>query len=172
MSFSQATGLHDQWQGTVGRTFDVGTPDNGKEKPMQRHYLEGKGDFDFDDQQYSFHVSYLDLPEPNQSMPVPASRVITEVAPDLNSPHDIVVPVLMGWGETSAQMEGSMLKCLLRSLKKNGYANPQVIGVNCVGKGTPAYLYADNQSEIGLDDARALAKYLHKTVTLEATCAL
>lgn len=132
---------------------------------MQRHYLEGEGDFDFEQQQYSFKVSYLELPEPDQSLPVPSQRVITEVAPDLNSPHDIVVPVLMGWGETSAQMEGSMLKCLLRSLKKKGYTNPKVIGVNCVGKGTPAYSYADNQNEIGVDDelndARALAKHLY-----------
>ncbi len=75
-------------------------------------------------------------------------RAITEVAPDLEAPHDIVIPVLPGWGETSAQFEGDFLEIMLDVLKEAGYENPKVMGINPAGRGTPEYLGERNKNRI------------------------
>ncbi len=122
-----------------------------------RHYEEKSGGIEVGVNKYQFQVSFLDLrfrDIENNSFPT-QRRVITEVASDLNRRHDIVIPVLPGWGETSAQFEGDFLEILLEVLKEAGYENPKIIGVNASGRGTPEYLMAHNRemiSGVGLMD--------------------
>jgi pimeloyl-ACP methyl ester carboxylesterase len=112
-----------------------------------KHYEKKSGGIEVGGKPYEFKVSFIELGHQR--------RAITEVAPDLDKRHDIVIPVLPGWGETSAQFEGDFLEILLEVLKEAGYENPKIIGVNVSGRGTPEYVQDENRariSSIGLMD--------------------
>lgn len=122
-----------------------------------RYYEEKHGEIEVGGQKYQFRVSFVDL-RIRDSIDASFStnkRVITEVAPNLGARNDIIVPVLPGWGETSAQFEGDFLDLLLEVLHEAGCKNPKVIGINCSGRGTPEYLMEESRgriSGIGLMD--------------------
>lgn len=123
-----------------------------------RHYEERQGEIEVNGQKYEFRVSFVNVKcrgLKDSAFPYGMRRVLTEVAPNLEAPHDIVIPVLPGWGETSAQFEGDFLNLLLEVLKDAGYENPKIIGVNTSGRGTPEYLNEKNRnriSGIGFED--------------------
>lgn len=116
-----------------------------------KHYEEKSGVIEFGGKQYQFKVSlpflrYRDSRD--DSFTEGMGRAITEVAPDLEAPHDIVIPVLPGWGETSAQFEGDFLEIIFDVLKEAGYENPKVMGINPAGRGTQEYLGERNKNRI------------------------
>lgn len=135
-----------------------------------KHYEEKSGVIEVGGQKYQFKVSFIKLRyrgEEDAPFTYGMRRAITEVAPDLEAPHDIVIPVLPGWGETTAQFEGDFLDLLLESLKEAGYVNPKIIGVNACGRGTPEYLEEPNRNRISsislmqeIDDAENIAEAL------------
>lgn len=92
-------------------------------------------------------------------------RLVVEIAPNLDEDADIVIPILPGWGETSMQFEGDFSQILFKVLKKQGYKNPKIVGVNTSGRGTGVY---DRNSakafNVGLqgeiDDAARIAEIL------------
>jgi alpha-beta hydrolase superfamily lysophospholipase len=116
-----------------------------------RHYEEKSGEIEMAGHKYQFRVSFIKLKyrdSRDRSFSHELPRALTEVAPNFDEPHDIVVPVLPGWGETSAQFEGDFLEILLDVLKEAGYENPKIIGINPAGRGTPEYLDEKNGNRI------------------------
>lgn len=135
-----------------------------------RFYKESDGDrskrFLLDGKQYEAKIVSIDQDIDTDVFPT-KRRVVVQIAHNLNDVHDIVVPVLPGWGETSAQFEGDFLMGLLRALRQYGYQNPKIVGINCSGRGTKEYMQSPNNEKISkiglqdeLDDAYTLALYL------------
>lgn len=135
-----------------------------------KHYEEKSGVIEVGGRQYQFKVTLPQLRyRDGRDDPFTdgMGRAITEVAPDFEVAHDIVVPVLPGWGETSAQFEGDFLEIMLDVLRTAGYSNPKIIGVNPAGRGTPEYLGERNRDRIsgvgmmdGIYDAQNIADAL------------
>jgi|GEM_PF-1888937 len=116
---------------------------------QERHYEEKSGRIEINGKPYDFKVSFIDMRLWREGSDFPTNRrAITEVAPDLSKRSDIVVPVLPGWGETSAQFEGDFLELVLEVLETAGYKNPKIIGINVSGRGTPDYLRDKNKQKI------------------------
>ena len=140
--------------------------------PEKHCYIEGSGTTHFNGQPYQHKVEFLKMRREDSGKGFPtAQRAITQVAPDLEAPmHDLyVLNEGPGWGESTAQFEGDYLECLLEVLMELGYKNPNVIGVNTLGRGTPEYVQAENRKRISsigfgesLDDAANLTATLRE----------
>ncbi len=135
-----------------------------------RCYEEKSGEIEVGGRQYQFKVSFLNLRGDETSSSFSTlRRAITEVAPNLgrDARHDIVVPVLPGFGETTAQFEGDFLNLVLEALQESGFKNPKVLGINTLGKGTPEYVQDESRGRIstigmmdGINDSANIANVL------------
>lgn len=131
-------------------------------------YKEGAPtEFSLDSIPYQVSVDSLHLDDVDLDVFPTSKRIVTQVARDFGKPHDIVVPLLPGWAETSAQFEGDFLESLLRAFRQFGFKNPKVVGVNCSGRGSDEYNASPNRDRISrigfqdeIDDAFKLAKAL------------
>ncbi|MCX6735214.1 MAG: hypothetical protein NTZ25_04905 [Candidatus Peregrinibacteria bacterium] len=116
-----------------------------------KHYEEKNGVIEVSGRQYQFKVSFLNLRGDEMGTSFSTQkRAITEVAPQLgaNARHDVIVPILPGWGETSAQFEGDFLNLVLEVLQEAGFENPKVLGINPSGRGTPDYIQDESRGRI------------------------
>lgn len=78
---------------------------------------------------------------------------------------DVTVPLTMGYSESNAQTHGDFTGTLMTALLRHGYKNPQIIGIETLGRGMPRDL--DKLGAITLqddiDDAEAIMRHLIET---------
>ncbi|PIZ74890.1 hypothetical protein COY07_00015 [Candidatus Peregrinibacteria bacterium CG_4_10_14_0_2_um_filter_43_11] len=104
------------------------------------YYWEAQGDLSVNGQKYVWFTKLHDGFGLQKDSFVTNRRALRSITADPNKKPDLSVVDFWGWSETTAGADGVFMEVLLEALQEVGATNPQILGLNVAGKGTPEYL--------------------------------